>query len=196
MSDEVPTPGPAPFRFSRESKIRIDRDGRFFHEEGPVEHEKLARALASWVAFDDATGRYVLRNALDWCFVTVEDAPLAVRSITLDEDGGGFHVSLSDGAVEPLDFSTLRVDADSVPYCDVRGGTLPARFSRSAAYALLERAEPLARSRDEREIDESEGYVLALPSGPVKLRRVPAGEGASRGGNPGTQGPHGGHSAT
>ena len=71
-----------PFRFTRESRIRIDRDGYVWHEGQKVAHDKLARALASWVAVDPETDRYVLRNPLDWCFITVDDAPLVVRSVT------------------------------------------------------------------------------------------------------------------
>lgn len=172
-TDHEAREGAAPaFRFTRESRIRIDRDGRLFHEGEPVEHEKLARALASWVAVDEGTGRYILRNPLDWCFITVDDAPLAVLSLRAN-DRGGFDVELSDGATEPLDLGTLRVDGESVPYCDVRGGSIPARFSRGAAFALLEHAEPLSPDGG-----ESEGYVLVLPSGPIPLRRVPTGEGA------------------
>jgi hypothetical protein len=151
-----------PFGLSRETKIRIDRDGRFWNEESPITHEALARSLAGWVDVDPESGRYILRNSVNWAFVTVEDAPLVVKAF----DRNAAEVTISDGATEPLDLATLRLDADDVPYCDVRGGKLPARFSRSAAYALLEDAKL-----------EDDGRVLVDGR---EVRRVPRGEGGKR----------------
>jgi hypothetical protein len=151
-----------PFGLTRETRIRIDRDGRFWNEESPITHEALARSLAGWVDVDPESGRYILRNSVNWAFVTVEDAPLVVKAY----DRGAAEVTLSDGATEPLDVATLRLDADDVPYCDVRGGKLPARFSRNAAYALLEDARV-----------EADGRVLVDGR---EVRRVARGAGAAR----------------
>jgi hypothetical protein len=154
-------PAPPPFQLTRETKIRIDREGRFWNEESPITHEALSRALASWVDIDPESGRYILKNSVNWAFVTVEDAPLVVRALL-----PGPQVVLSDGASEPLDLASLRLDGDDVPYCDVRAGKLPARFSRNAAYALLAdaRLEPDGRV-----------YVDGR-----EVARVPRGEGARR----------------
>lgn len=167
MTDANQSPdAPPPFRFTRESRIRIDRDGYVWHEGEKVLHDKLARALASWVAIDPETDRYVLRNTLDWCFITVDDAPLVVRSVRAGE-GARFDVELSDGSIEPLDLASVRIDADDVPYCEVRGGTLPARFSRSAAFTLLEHADA-----------EGDRIVFRTANGPITVKRVGRGEGA------------------
>ena len=107
-------------------------------------------------AVDPDTGRYVVKNSINWVFVTVDDAPLVVRSVT--EDDGGLLLALSDGTREPLAQDTLRLDGDDVPYCDVRAGRLPARFTPRAAFALLELLGPAVHS----------------------LRRVPRGAGAVR----------------
>lgn len=154
-----------PFRFTRESRIRIDRDGYVWHEGEKVLHDKLARALASWVAVDPETDRYVLRNPLDWCFITVDDAPLVVRSVR--PASSSYELELSDGSIEPLDPATLRIDADDVPYCDVRGGTLPARFGRNAAFVLLEHVRA-----------DRDRYQLDVGGHPYAIRRVGHGEGA------------------
>jgi hypothetical protein len=124
--------------FSRESTIRVDRDGVFWHDGQRVTHPKLAEAFARWIAIDEATSRYILRNDIDWCYITVEDAPLVVRSLRVTPDGVLLH--LTDGTIETLDPSSLRIDGADVPYCAVRAGALAARFSRDAAYALLEHA--------------------------------------------------------
>ena len=131
MADDAP-----PFPFSRETDIRIDAEGRFWHEGTPVTHERLARALASWIDVDPESGRYILKNALQWCFIRVDDAPIVVRSAAASE--GAFELSLSDGTTETLDPGTLVLRGD-IPYCRVRGGKLPARFSPQAAFVLLER---------------------------------------------------------
>jgi hypothetical protein len=133
VSDQEP-----PFSFSRETDIRIDAEGRFWHEGTPVTHERLARALASWIDIDPETGRYILKNKLQWAFIRVDDAPIVARSAAVVDDGAAIDLSLSDGTRERLDPSTLLLKGD-VPYCRVRGGKLPARFSPQAAFVLLER---------------------------------------------------------
>jgi uncharacterized protein len=153
-----------PFPFSRETTIRIDAQGVFWHDGQQVTHPGLATSFARWLDVDPDTGRYVLRNSINWAFITVEDAPLVVRSAAVDATGA-LALSLSDGTTEPLRPETLRLDPDDVPYCDVRGGRLPARFLPQAAFALLERLR-------------FEGDDAFL--GDVPVRRVARGEGARR----------------
>jgi hypothetical protein len=154
---------PPPFRFTRESRIRIDADGRVWHEGEPVLHEGLARALASWVDFDDAAGRYVMRNSLDWCFVTVDRTPLVVRRVVPRD--GSFDLELSDGSTEPLRPETLRVAPDGAVYTYAREGSLLAGFDRAAAFALLEHAVPAGA-----------GYVLRVGDRELPLTLLGEGE--------------------
>ena len=51
---------PAPEGRSRESTIRLDGEGRFFHDDEPVAHPKLAAALHTWIARHPDDGRYIL----------------------------------------------------------------------------------------------------------------------------------------
>lgn len=127
------------FRFSRESRIRIDADGHVWHEGERISHPRLESALASWVDYDDDAGRYVLRNALDWCFVTVDHCPLVVRAVHR-RDGARFDLDLSDGSTEALDPHTLRVAPDGRVYAYVRVKPLVCLFDRVAAFTLLEHA--------------------------------------------------------
>lgn len=161
MSESATTMGP--MVFSRESKIRIDRDGRFWHEGERVEHEGLARAFAQWVRWDEESQRYQLRNELDWCWIAVDDAPLVVSSASVSADGA-VRLTLNDGSTERLDVGTLRVDREDVPYCRVRGGTLDARFLQAAAFSLLEHAEP-----------DGDGWALVLGGARSPLVRVDRG---------------------
>lgn len=147
---------PLPPGFTRESSIRIDKQGGIWHDGQPVTHSGLAEAFARWLDVDAASGRYIVRNRINWVYVTVDDAPLVVRSA--EALGDRIWLMLSDGTREELDRGTLRVDEDDVPYCDVRGGTLPARFLPAAAFTVLE----------------------ALGAEAGQLRRVPRGAGARR----------------
>jgi hypothetical protein len=123
--------------FTRETTIRLDRDGVFWHDGERVTHPGLARAFAAWIDVDPESGRYILKNSINWAFITVDDAPIFVRTFEPSDDT----IVLSDGRRERLDRSTLRLDAEDVPYCDVRGGAMPARFMRPAAFALIEQLE-------------------------------------------------------
>ncbi len=127
-----------PFRFTRESRIRIDADGHVWHEGERIARRPLERALASWVDFDDEARRYVLRNAYDWCWVTVDRAPLVVKHAWVRDEG--VEIELNDEQREMLDLATVRVAPDGETWAYARGGTLLARFDRSAAFALLDHA--------------------------------------------------------
>ncbi len=121
----------------RETGLRLDREGRWWHEGRPVEHAGLSRALHRWLGrLED--GRYVLRLDADrYAYVEVEDAPYLVRTLELERTPVGVrvHVLLSDESEEELDYPSLTVGEGHALYCRVKGG-LPARFSR-AAYQLL-----------------------------------------------------------
>jgi len=129
-------PQPPPFPFTRETTIRIDEHGAFHHDGQPVSHPGLARAFASWLDVDPESGRYILKNSINWAFVTVDDAPLVARAARAE--GDDLVLELSDGSSEKLDVASLRVEPGDVPYCDVRGGKLPAKLLPGAAFALFE----------------------------------------------------------
>jgi uncharacterized protein len=72
--------------------------------------------------------------------VEVEDAPYSI--VRLEPAGEGFTLTLNDLTREPLDPATLRLGAGDAPYCRVKGGRFEARFSRAAAWQLLQHMEP------------------------------------------------------
>lgn len=149
-------PGDHPdfFRFapppgtSRESTLRLDRDGRFWHDGARVDHPALERALRSWIARHPDDGRPILTNGYDWCYFQVDDAPLIVDGLRID-DGGAVTLLLFDGTEEPLDPATLSLGEDGVVYARARGGAMEARFSRHAqaqlAPLLVEAEPPILR---------------------------------------------------
>jgi len=71
-----------------------------------------------------------------FAYVDVDDTPLVVRALRVDDDG--VRLELSDGADEPLDPATLTIDGDGILRCQVRGGRLEARLATSAAVALAD----------------------------------------------------------
>jgi hypothetical protein len=131
--NEILPPG-----LSRETRIRRDTRGRWWNGEDPITHPMLVKAFDSWIERTDQ-GRYVLKNDINWAYVTIEGAPIDVRACRLERDGEritGCVLVLSDGREEPLALRTLRESSDGALYCDVRGGTMPARFDTHAAVQL------------------------------------------------------------
>jgi len=120
-------------RHTREdSGIVLDREGRWLHDGEPVTHPKIVEAFNRGIE-RAPDGRYLLRFGDDWCYVHVEDAPLTVE-VALPQDGRAVGLRFSNGASELLRPETLAL-REGVLYCRSEAG-LPARFSRSAQFAL------------------------------------------------------------
>jgi hypothetical protein len=121
---------------SRETTIRRDARGRWFHDGSPLEHPGLIRAFDSWI--DRAEdGRYCLRNEINWAYITLEGPPFFVRSLTV-EASGDVDLFVSDGRRYRLDPSTLRQGSDGALYCDVRDDVMTAQFDRHAMMQLAD----------------------------------------------------------
>ena len=125
---------PAPEGRSRESTIRLDREGRFFHDGELVTHRGMARAFASWITRHPDDGRFVLSNGWDWTYFTVEGAPFFVEGVRRGPDGPVLR--LFDGTEAPLEPSAIRLDRDGIFRTTVKGGAFEARFLRSAQLEL------------------------------------------------------------
>jgi hypothetical protein len=125
---------PPPPGRSRESTIRLDEDGRFWHDGEPVSHSGMAQAFASWIARHPDDGRFILSNGYDWSYFTVDDVPFHVRTIRIEADQ--VILFLSDGTEEPLAPDTLQTGARDALYVRVKGGAFDARFTPSAQAAL------------------------------------------------------------
>src|SRR6202012_5079264 len=129
---------PPPEGRSRESTLRLDAQGRFWHEGRLVEHAGLAAGLHGWIGRHPDDGRYILTNGYDWTYFTVEDAPYFVRAVRLA--GDAITLVLSDGAEEPWDPAGTRVGAGDALYTTVKrqakGGPFEAKFTPHAQAAL------------------------------------------------------------
>lgn len=129
---------PAPEGRSRESTIRLDAQGRFWHEGRLVEHAGLLAGLHSWISRHPDDGRFILANGYDWTYFTVEDAPYFVRSLRPEE--GRIVLVLSDGTEEAWDLESSRIGSGEALYAvvkrEARGGPFEARFTPHAQTSL------------------------------------------------------------
>jgi uncharacterized protein len=129
---------PPPAGRSRESTIRLDGEGRFWHDGSLVEHAGLCAGLHAWISRHPDDGRYILTNGYDWSYFTVEDAPYVVRALKVGAD----HVTLvlDDATEEVWDPSGTRVGDGGALYAPVKqsapGGPYDAKFSRHAQSSL------------------------------------------------------------
>jgi len=118
-------------------RLRIDRDGGWFHEGEEVTHEGILTSLRQGLQVDSA-GHYFQIGPVR-VPVEVEDAPFVV--VRFEADGEGWALWLSDGSRETLDPATLTLRGGEVPYCRVKDGSFEARFSRAATWQLLQSVE-------------------------------------------------------
>jgi hypothetical protein len=129
---------PAPEGRSRESTIRLDAAGRFWHEGRQVEHAGLATAFHSWIRRHPDDGRYILSNGYDWSYFTVDDAPYFVRAVRIEPQR--VTLLLSDGTEEDWDPESSRVGPDGALYAPVKrkapGGPFEAKFTQHAQASL------------------------------------------------------------
>ncbi len=151
---------PAPEGRSRESTIRVDGQGVWTHDGEVVTHERMRRALPSWVRRHPDDGRWILENGYDWTYFTVEDVPFFVASVRL---GPEITLVLDDGTEERWDPAASRIGPDGAIYTVIKralpGGPYEAKFQRHAQLAL----DPVL------ELDEA-GHLVVRAGG--KLHKI------------------------
>ena len=129
---------PAPEGRSRESTLRLDSGGHFWHDGARVEHAGLAAALHTWISRHPDDRRYILTNGYDWTYFTVEDAPYVVRALRVEP--ARVALLLSDGSESTWEPESTRVGADGALYAPVKGeapgGPYEAKFSSHAQASL------------------------------------------------------------
>lgn len=139
-------------------ELRIDRNGRWFHEGVEIVREEI-RNLFSRNLIRTENGDYSVRIGNDECPVIVEDVPLVIVRTKQGNDGDGLLLLINDGGEEELDARTIVFNDSNVPYCEVRGN-MEARFSRQAYYQLAEFIEYE---------EEADRYWLVLNDDRVEL---------------------------
>lgn len=125
---------PPPPGASRESTIRLDDQGRFWHDGAMVENAALAKALHGWISRHPDDGRYVLTNGYDWTYFVVDDAPYYVVRAEVRPEG--VWLTLSDQTQEWLAPERMRAGEGGAIYVGVKGGEFEAKFTRHAQTSL------------------------------------------------------------
>jgi len=119
-------------------EIRLDNEGRWFHEGVEITH-KLTAELFSQSVKKHPDGGYCLEVGVERARIVVDDTPYMVGRVTVE--GGVATARLNDKSEEDLDLASLRVGEDNVLYCRVKNGEFPARLLRPAYYQLMKYLE-------------------------------------------------------
>src|SRR2546426_5992981 len=135
-----------------QSGLRLDKEGRFWHRGGPVEHARTLAALHQGI-HRAADGRWATRIGKDWAYLDVEDAALWLRRI--EPSGASLRGQLASGEWVEIDPATLAAGARAALYA--RGAGERARRTRGAALSLGEHLS-----------EDGERFLLQL--GPRRFR--------------------------
>jgi hypothetical protein len=142
----------------------FSRRGNWFHDGQRVFHRRLADLLCRSVVRDDA-GHLIVTTGRDAVPFVSEDAPLIVRSVSVE--GDGLQLSLSDGTTAPLEGS-VRVGDDGRMRVALAARRLWALLSRSAQQGL----EPHLVAEDRLACGARSWGVVVAP-GPRRWDDVP-----------------------
>ena len=132
-------------------KISFRRDGRWYNDDEPINNARIAKLFSRCLKQTD-DGRWQIAMADERAFVTIDDTPWVVTSVSGDR-ATGFTIRLNDDSEERLDAASLTVGAANVLYTRVKDGRHPARFLRPAYYQLA----PAIAERDGRFLLEAGG---------------------------------------
>jgi len=132
---DAPAPDPSTWTLPR---LRIDRDGAWFHDDAEVTHAGILVNLRENLQVDDR-GHYLQIGPVR-VPVEVEDAPFVI--VRVEREGDGLTATRNDLGREPLAVDTLTVDDRGIPRCRVKDGRFTARLDRAAAYQLLQQVDP------------------------------------------------------
>jgi len=158
---------PATLQQLREqSGLRLDKEGRFWHRGGLVEHARTVAVLHQGI-HRAADGRWATRIGKDWAYLEVEDAALWVRRI--EPKGMALRGQLASGDWADVDPTTLAAGVDDALYLRIGGER--ARLTRDAQLSLSDHLR-----------EDEDGFLLRLgarafrigkDTGPEPVRRTP-----------------------
>jgi len=119
-------------RLRESSGLRLDREGRFFHQGTPIEHARTVAVLHQGLHRAE-DGRWATRIGRDWGYVDVEDAARFVRRV--EPRGDRLRGQLATGEWVEIDPATLAAGADDALYVRLPDGER-ARLTRAAQLSL------------------------------------------------------------
>ena len=112
-------------------RIYIDKEGNWYQDGIPILH-RWTYLYNNKLLRRDEEGRYYVDEGRGRVYVYVEDTPFVVKMIDKRQDG--FFIILNDETEEKLDFKSLWLNNENIPYTRVKNGEFEARFSRPAYY--------------------------------------------------------------
>ena len=122
------------------SRMRIARDGTWFHEGRPIRRPAMVRLFAS-ILRREPDGSYVLVTPVEKLAIDIEDAPFVAVEVKSEGEGRGRSLAFrlnTDEAVIAGPEHPLRLEQGR-PYLTVRRG-LDALVARPVFYELAELA--------------------------------------------------------
>jgi hypothetical protein len=122
------------------SGMRIDREGRWWHDGSRIERDALIRLFAS-VLRREPDGRHLLVTPVEKLDIDVELAALRIVGMTHEGEGEGARIAfqVNDGGALVLGPDHPLRFVEGFPLIEVRGG-IEASFARPVWYELAERA--------------------------------------------------------
>jgi len=127
------------------SHMRIDAEGRWFHEGRPIPRPALVRLFARLLR-REPDGRHVLVTPVEMLDIDVEDAPLIAMDMASEGEARSrrlrFRIGATGDWIDADAAHPIRVaegPAGPRPYLDLDAG-LSARIARPVYYALAEAA--------------------------------------------------------
>lgn len=121
-----------------ECRFFIDKTGNWFQDGIRIRHRGTYLYNNRLLDIDEQ-GRLYLDEGSGKLYVEVEDTPFVVKMV--HRRGEDFYLRLNDETEERLDFGSLIINRDNVPYIKVKNKRFDARLSRPAYYELMKYAE-------------------------------------------------------
>lgn len=84
----------------RSVDLRLDGEGRWYHDGQPFEHPGLIAAFDRGLDVHEDTGEPILRIGDRWCYVRADDTPFVVRRLRVD--GDTLSATLNTGETLPV----------------------------------------------------------------------------------------------
>jgi len=119
-------------------KLTFRADGRWYADDEPVVHPKLALLFSRYLRHKPGGGYEIWIDERYHADVDVEDTAYVVAAVDADPLDD-LYIELNDGSTERLDPESLEVGDHDVLYCRVKGGRERARFLRAPYNQLANR---------------------------------------------------------
>ncbi len=124
-----------PHRTEDDFKIRIDRDGQWFHEGQNITRDQLVKLFATALHYDSQNNDYWLITPHEQGRVEVEDVPYIITDF--EWSGGDLTCTTNLGHIIKPDAHNPIYIQNNLPYCIIRNH-VPARINRQVREKLID----------------------------------------------------------